>query len=134
MPSDKQIAANRKNATNSTGPKSVEGKQRSRRNALSHGLSIPVSADPALRDDIEVLARIIGSTLGETDVSECSREAAQAQTDILRIRKIRATLLNVLCSPPCEEFPQAGIPKTLASLERYERRAMSRRKRALREI
>ena len=39
MTSDRQIAANRRNASKSTGPKSARGKERSRRNALRHGLT-----------------------------------------------------------------------------------------------
>ena len=38
MPSEAQIAANRRNAEKSTGPKTAEGKEKSRRNALRHGL------------------------------------------------------------------------------------------------
>jgi hypothetical protein len=38
MASQKQISANRRNAQNSTGPKSVFGKQRASQNALRHGL------------------------------------------------------------------------------------------------
>ena len=39
MASDLQIAANRRNAEKSTGPKTEEGKEKSRRNALTHGLT-----------------------------------------------------------------------------------------------
>ena len=39
MISDKQLAANRNNARLSTGPKTVEGRNRSRLNALRHGLT-----------------------------------------------------------------------------------------------
>ena len=39
MPSDAQIDANRRNARNSTGPRTGAGKERSRRNALRHGLA-----------------------------------------------------------------------------------------------
>ena len=38
MASEKQIAANRRNALNSTGPRTGEGKARTRMNALRHGL------------------------------------------------------------------------------------------------
>jgi hypothetical protein len=39
MTSFRQIEANRRNATKSTGPKTVNGKRSSRRNALRHGLT-----------------------------------------------------------------------------------------------
>jgi hypothetical protein len=39
MTSFKQIAANRCNASKSTGPRTEEGKRRSRRNAVRHGLA-----------------------------------------------------------------------------------------------
>jgi hypothetical protein len=39
MTSLRQIAANRRNASKSTGPRSDEGRQRSRCNAVRHGLS-----------------------------------------------------------------------------------------------
>ena len=38
MATEAQTAANRRNAQNSTGPKTPAGKTRSRRNALKHGL------------------------------------------------------------------------------------------------
>ncbi len=39
MAPDRQIAANRRNALRSSGPRTPEGKEQSRRNALTHGLT-----------------------------------------------------------------------------------------------
>lgn len=56
--SDRQIDANRRNAQHSTGPKTAEGKARSRRNALKHGLAageilVSESEKAALTEAIE---------------------------------------------------------------------------------
>ena len=44
MTSNRQIEANRGNAKRSTGPKTEEGKTRSSRNSLCHGLSRPMES------------------------------------------------------------------------------------------
>jgi hypothetical protein len=46
MTSLKQIEANRRNAKNSTGPRSEAGKQRSSRNAVRHGLTAETVIEP----------------------------------------------------------------------------------------
>ena len=46
MTSLKQIEANRRNAENSTGPRSEAGKQRSSRNAVRHGLTAETDIEP----------------------------------------------------------------------------------------
>ena len=59
MTSDCKIEANRANAQASTGPKTAHGRARSARNALRHGLSLPVYSDPILSEEMEALAREI---------------------------------------------------------------------------
>ena len=46
QPSQKQIEANKRNALKSTGPKSAEGKARSRGNGLKHGMAALVVVPP----------------------------------------------------------------------------------------
>lgn len=60
MASDRQIAANRRNAAKSTGPRTEDGKMRSRQNAVRHGLTaetvVPVLED---RDEYETFEAAI---------------------------------------------------------------------------
>ena len=125
--SDRKISSNRKNAQKSTGPKSVAGRRRIAQNALRHGLAIPVSTIVALQGDIEALALSIARATGTKTATELSQQAAEAQLEILRIRRARAALLSA-------DLDHDERNRRLASLERYERRAFSRRKQALRGL
>ena len=46
MTTEKQTAANRENAKNSTGPRTSEGKRKARRNAFRHGLTAETLIEP----------------------------------------------------------------------------------------
>ena len=133
MASERQIAANQKNAKKSTGPRSKAGREASRRNARRHGLAIAIETDPAFQDDIEMLAKHLSQS---QNVDEHAREAARAEFDLSRIRNIRTSLFEML-SLVASDTPSGSLAELndkLAKLERYERRAFSRRKRALREF
>ena len=136
MPSDRQIAANRNNAKKSTGPRSDAGRAASRRNARRHGLAIAIGTDPAFQDEIEKLAKTLSLSRGVQHVDERAREAAEAELDLLRIRKVRAWVLETLyfAGNGATSSNLAEVNDKLAKLERYERRAFSRRNRALREM
>ena len=130
MASERQIAANRRTAKKSSGPRSADGKARSRRNALCHGLSIASRAIPAFQQDVMLLARAL-SPAGE-DIGDAALIAADGEIDLLRIRKYRAALIE-------ESRGRAGLvsidlANKLDKLERYERRAFARRNKALRAI
>jgi hypothetical protein len=140
MSTSRQVEANRNNARSSTGPRTRRGKARSCRNARRHGLSVSVVSDPRLSEQAEELARHIVGETASPGVLEMARRFAEAQIDLDRIRKARyhACLLALdkeTGSEPgavhaellvCEQVRQ------LKSLDRYERRALSRRRSAAR--
>ena len=133
MTSERKIAANRNNAKKSTGPRSSSGRATSRNNARRHGLATGIGSDPAFRDDIEILAKLLAG--GREDVGEFAREAAEAHLDLTRIRKIRARLyerMRFLGAASMTGEDRREFALKFARLERYERRAFSKRKRALR--
>ena len=134
MASKRQIAANRKNATKSTGPRSKPGREASRHNARRHGLAIAIETDPAFQDEIEKLAKALSLSGGKQKVDENALEAARAEFDLLRIRKIRTWLFETLYNDATTTDSLTELSDKLAKLERYERRAFSRRKRALSEM
>jgi hypothetical protein len=127
MASERKRASNQNNAQSSTGPKSVIGKRRSAKNALDHGLAIPAATLPHLREEISALALSIARVSGSDCITDLSWRAAEAQVEMARISRARAAVLS-------EKIPIERINEKLSKLERYDRRAFSRRHRALRAI
>jgi hypothetical protein len=125
----KQIAANRRNATRSTGPVTAQGKASASRNARRHGLSVPVCHTSAVAADIREFALQLAGDASSRTESDLARAAAEAQLELLRIRCEKHLLLEVLMSGVSSPDMQA-----IKRLDRYERRANSRRKRALSEL
>jgi hypothetical protein len=135
MTSDRKAASNRKNAQKSTGPRSEVGRRHSRRNALRHGLAVAIGTDPSFSKDIEALATILASGSSGQSVGEFARQAAEAEIDLMRIRKLRASRLDAVDdSPDGTRADYLELNESLVKLDRYERRAFSRRNRALRAM
>jgi hypothetical protein len=135
MPSDRKVAANRENAKKSTGPRSEEGRCKIRRNAFRHGLAIDVAFDPYFHRAIEAMAKTIVSACAQGTTIAFARHLADAEIDLLRIREVRTALFNAHYEKlDLQPHNYTELNYNLAKLERYERRAFSRRKRALRAI
>jgi hypothetical protein len=142
--STRKIEANRKNARASTGPKTAQGRARMARNAFRHGLSLPVCSDPVLCEEVESLAHKIAGPEANVEIRELARRAAEAQIDLGRVHDARYRLLSDALSNPDYESradtPQklalilSGEVKRLLAMDRYERRALLRRKVALRAL
>ena len=75
--SEKQLAANRANAQKSTGPRTAEGKQRSRLNACRHGLSGQVDVLP--QEDMEAYHQFVSEMVESFKPADArERQLAQA--------------------------------------------------------
>ena len=138
------------------GPRTAAGKASSARNALRHGLSIPILADPATAAAVEALARQVMAALGRVihpakrvgpaskeskgsprhapihaELGTLARAVAEAQVDLLRIRRVRHELIAAGLTG---ESGSAQLGARLAAIERYERCALARRRRAIRAL
>ena len=143
MTSPAKIAANRRNARRSTGPRSAAGKARARRNAFRHGLATPASLDHAAMDRIDNLVDALTIDVHSQLQFQLATVAAEAQAEIERVRQTKVNLVNrasaqlrdegagLLSAGERAALAFAGKTEILMACERYERRAISRRNRAL---
>src|SRR4051794_37655222 len=92
-----KAAAARRNAALSTGPRTRIGKARASRNALKHGLAVPVSQCPDLRAEAVLLAHLIVADYeSEPGLDAAALTIAEAEIDLRRIHAVRAALLTRL--------------------------------------
>ena len=151
MASERQIAANRRNARRSTGPRSSTGKKRAGRNAYRHGLSLNSGSIRDLAESVNNLARKIAGDSTDTGVLERARMIAEAEFDLCRARRAKVELIEPLRGRgpgggrgPVDaagfqepgKVAEAGrrVMPVLLKLDRYERRALGRRDRAIRDL
>jgi hypothetical protein len=94
MASERQLAANRRTAQKSTGPRSRAGKKRASANSYRHGLSIGTASVPEFTASVDALAREIAGKDANAALLELARAAAHAELDLARVRRAKVALIN----------------------------------------
>ena len=133
MTTSRQQRANRNNACSSTGPKTAAGKARVKRNARRHGLAARNRFAGPLATDAHALAHRIAGSNPSSAALTAARRIAEAQIDLVQARAARQQLIAPGSSDE-GAFVWSDVAKQLRALDRYERRALSRRKRASEDL
>ena len=154
MTTARKVRANRQNARASTGPKSATGKARSSANARRHHLAVPIWSDPVLTANVVALAKHIAGVHPSPQVMAHAQQVAEAQIEVVRVRRWRLDLMDQHLSHLRLENPDdraselrrdaelslkkasivLDLTPRLQLLDRYERRAASRRNRAIQSL
>jgi hypothetical protein len=93
MASERRIAANRRKARNSTGPRTTSGKKRACQNAFRHGLTKRISGAEFDRE-VETLARQIAGDTDDKITIELAHDAAEGELELARVRRVKAASSN----------------------------------------
>jgi hypothetical protein len=93
MISSRQQTANRNNARSSTGPKTVAGRMRAKRNARRHGLAARNRLAGALGNEAHALAQRIAGSNPSSAVLTAAGRIAEAQIDLVQVRTARRQLI-----------------------------------------
>jgi len=97
MASQAQIAANRRNAQASTGPRTPEGKARARRNAVTHGLCAETTPDAG--EDAAAFAALYRSLMNTYQPLTLEEQAQVARIASIKWRLSRVPAVeNALCA------------------------------------
>jgi hypothetical protein len=121
MASERQIAANRRNARKSTGPRSGAGRKRASRNAYRHGLTLRITSTAAFAKQLDKLVREIAGDTEDTIVLERARAIAQAELDLARVRRAKVALIERASAFGELDPPQLTVTQMIRLVNAFDR-------------
>jgi hypothetical protein len=120
MASERQIAANRRNAHKSTGPRSGAGKKRASGNAYRHGLSLNVTSTAAIAKQLDKLVRKIAGNTEDPILLERARAIAQAELEFARVRRAKVALIERASAFGELDPPQLTVTQMIRVLNAFD--------------
>jgi len=121
MASERQIAANRRNARKSTGPRSGAGRKRASRNAYRHGLTLNITSTAAFAKQLDKLARKIAGNTDDAITLERAREIAQAELELARVRRAKIAVIERASAFGELDPPQLTVIQMIRLLNAFDR-------------
>ena len=121
MASERQIAANRRNARKSTGPRSGAGRKRASRNAYRHGLTLSIISTAASAKQLHKLVRKIAGNTDDAITLERAREIAQAELDLARVRRAKLALIERASAFGEPDPPRLTVTQMIRLLHPFDR-------------
>src|SRR3954463_4894092 len=119
MTSEWQIAANRRNAGSSTGPRSERGRARAARNALRNGLDSVVFDKGQPSEQIGKIARLIAGNASNGILYEQALIIAESWLVISRIRIFRIKAIERFRAQlQSHFFPGSPLPQEIEGITR----------------
>jgi len=104
----------------------MAGRLKSSRNAYRHGLSSPLRLDPVTSAKADAIAHTLAGEEPNEEKLRSAAEFARAQLEVLRIRSMRTELMATIDL----DFNNMRELQRLVALDRYERYAHTKRRRA----
>jgi hypothetical protein len=121
MASERQIAANRRNARRSTGPRSGAGKTRASRNAYRHGLTLNITSTAEYAKQLETLVRKIAGGTKDPVKLERARAIAQADLELARVRRAKVALIERASAFGELDPPPLTVTQMIRLIDAFER-------------
>jgi hypothetical protein len=112
------VVANRKNARSGTCPRTRPGKLRTSKNALRHGLSVPLPPDPWLEAEVEELAYLIDEGSADSIRHQHARAIA---VELMELRRIRAARENLFLDQVKRIKPLSAARQVRACIDFYKK-------------
>jgi hypothetical protein len=112
MASERQIAANRRNARKSTGASG---------NAYRYGLTMNITSTAAFAKQLDKLARKIAGNTDDAITLERAGAIAQAELDLARVRRAKVALIEPASAFGELDPPRLTVTQMIRLLNAFER-------------